>query len=334
MLLHGWLDNVGSLAPLLPCLQQQLPGAQLVALDMAGHGRSDHRPDGYLMVDYASDILLAATALGWSTFGIIGHSLGGNAACIAAGTQPERISRLVLLDITGPVSEPGVEAPAALARSVAWAAERSQGKMTGKKVFATVEDAAKARAEKNKTGPLVLKNSMLIASRGTKPVAGEGGQQGVEWSSDQYLLQPTRQYLPHEEVLLFLSKVQCAVLVINARDGIYYELLKRAGRCQGAAGRGIPLTHALARPWRAYLYGMWTILRVVAGIMGLVGMTDRRKSWRKMAAWVLEGARTGARLRHIARLRYEELDFGGHHFHMNRPKDVADIIAKWLESKC
>ncbi|MEM8768285.1 MAG: alpha/beta hydrolase, partial [Pseudomonadota bacterium] len=40
--LHGWLDNAATfdrLAPLLPELN-------LVALDFAGHGLSDHRPPG------------------------------------------------------------------------------------------------------------------------------------------------------------------------------------------------------------------------------------------------------------------------------------------------
>ena len=38
--LHGWLDNAASFIPLAPLLKP----LDLVALDMAGHGHSQHRP--------------------------------------------------------------------------------------------------------------------------------------------------------------------------------------------------------------------------------------------------------------------------------------------------
>lgn len=40
--LHGWLDNANSFARLAP----KLKGLRILALDMAGHGHSDHRPPG------------------------------------------------------------------------------------------------------------------------------------------------------------------------------------------------------------------------------------------------------------------------------------------------
>ena len=52
--LHGWLDNAESFSLLAP----QLPDADLVALDLAGHGWSEHRAAhaSYLIWDDLKEI--------------------------------------------------------------------------------------------------------------------------------------------------------------------------------------------------------------------------------------------------------------------------------------
>ena len=80
--LHGWLDNAASFAGLAP----RLDGCDTVALDLPGHGRSDHRPPGvhYHFVDFIPDVLAAADYLGWSQFALLGHSLGAGIGCFTA----------------------------------------------------------------------------------------------------------------------------------------------------------------------------------------------------------------------------------------------------------
>ncbi|MEE4299703.1 MAG: alpha/beta hydrolase [Pseudomonadales bacterium] len=94
--LHGWLDNANTwnrLAPLLPELD-------LVALDFAGHGHSDHRAPGVHYVPLADiqDVIAAADALGFDRFGLIGHSMGGAIASELAGLFPERVTEAVFVD--------------------------------------------------------------------------------------------------------------------------------------------------------------------------------------------------------------------------------------------
>ncbi|HZX81878.1 MAG TPA: alpha/beta fold hydrolase, partial [Lysobacter sp.] len=73
--LHGWLDNAASFLP----LSSHLPGLDIVALDLPGHGASAHLPASaeYTLVNAARAVLGAADALGWSRFSLLGHSMGG-----------------------------------------------------------------------------------------------------------------------------------------------------------------------------------------------------------------------------------------------------------------
>lgn len=88
--LHGWLDNANSFARLAP----KLHGLRIVALDMAGHGHSAHRPAGagYALWDYVYDVLQVAEQLGWKRFALLGHSLGAIVSLVLAGALPERVT--------------------------------------------------------------------------------------------------------------------------------------------------------------------------------------------------------------------------------------------------
>lgn len=69
--LHGWMDNAGSFNYLAPALIEQL-GMDLnfVALDMAGHGQSDHKIGlgAYNIWQDLSDLLAVVNELGWKEF--------------------------------------------------------------------------------------------------------------------------------------------------------------------------------------------------------------------------------------------------------------------------
>ncbi|XP_020331911.2 serine hydrolase-like protein isoform X2 [Oncorhynchus kisutch] len=77
--LHGWADNCGTFNTLIPLLPKEW---KCVAVDMAGHGLSSHRPPGvfYSFPAYVADIRRVIGALQWKRFSIIGHSMGGNVA--------------------------------------------------------------------------------------------------------------------------------------------------------------------------------------------------------------------------------------------------------------
>ncbi len=77
--LHGWLDNAATFSRLAPRLQ----GLRIVALDLPGHGHSDHRPAGagYNIWDYAHDVLQVAEQFGWQRFPCSGTPWARSSRC-------------------------------------------------------------------------------------------------------------------------------------------------------------------------------------------------------------------------------------------------------------
>jgi pimeloyl-ACP methyl ester carboxylesterase len=100
--LHGWLDNAASFSPLAPLLDR----LDRVALDLPGHGYSEHRhfSTRYHFVDYLFNVDAALDTLGWEDCHLVGHSLGAAIAAVYGAGAPERVRSLVLLDSMGPIS--------------------------------------------------------------------------------------------------------------------------------------------------------------------------------------------------------------------------------------
>lgn len=97
---HGWMDNAASFIRLAP----HLHNCHILALDLAGHGHSDHRPPQatYNIWDDLTDIVAVANTLGWERFHLLGHSRGAMVGLLLAVAMPERIVSLVQLDALVP----------------------------------------------------------------------------------------------------------------------------------------------------------------------------------------------------------------------------------------
>ncbi len=204
--LHGWLDNAASFAPLAPLLND----ACVVALDLAGHGHSDHRPPGtgYHLLDYITDVIGVADALGWRECTLLGHSLGAGLASLVAAAWPERVERLCLLDGIGPISGRAEEAPSRLRRGVdARLAEASRKT----RVHPGIDTAVRARLAATRMHEA---NARLIVERNLRAVEG-----GFTWRTDGRLTLPSLSYLDEAQVLAHLSAVTCPALLLIADDG-------------------------------------------------------------------------------------------------------------------
>jgi len=203
--LHGWLDNAASFSGLAPLLE----GQRVIALDLPGHGRSDHRaPSGsYNFIDWVPDVVGVADALGWERFGLVGHSMGAGIACLLAGALPERIGRLVLIEGFGPLTEGAEGAPARLARHLVQRGFEDQPRVMADRGEA-VERMLRA------SQGLERRSAEILVARGTREVEG-----GVSWAWDPRLRQSSAIRLTEEQVYAFLARIGCPVLVVRALQG-------------------------------------------------------------------------------------------------------------------
>jgi pimeloyl-ACP methyl ester carboxylesterase len=114
VLVHGFLDLAWGWEA---TVRAGLAGRfHLVAPDMRGHGDSDRVGAGgyYHFMDYLADLHDLIAQRGRARVSIVGHSMGGSVASYYAGTHPQRVHRLALLEGLGPL-EMSMSAPERIA---------------------------------------------------------------------------------------------------------------------------------------------------------------------------------------------------------------------------
>lgn len=78
---------------------------QCLIYDQRGHGRSFKPETGYSPEIFAEDLDKITTELGWDSFHLVGHSMGGRNAMVFANLYPEKVRTLTIEDM-GPDSDP------------------------------------------------------------------------------------------------------------------------------------------------------------------------------------------------------------------------------------
>lgn len=96
-MLHGWMDVAASFQFVVDCLQRDW---QVIAPDLRGFGHTARaQADTYWFPDYLADLdSILDQCAGKEQVNLLGHSMGGNIACLYAGVRPERIRQLINLE--------------------------------------------------------------------------------------------------------------------------------------------------------------------------------------------------------------------------------------------
>lgn len=202
--LHGWLDNAASFA----ALATALPELEVLALDLAGHGRSEWRPasGSYALVDHLPELQEVLNQLGWSHCILLGHSMGAAIACLFAVAAPTRVERLICVDALGPLSLTEAEVASRLRRALAARGEPRPRR----RLFASIEDACRQRAELNGLSAAAI---APLVERGLKAV-----EDGWIWSADPRLQLPSAVPMSEAQVQHLLRDLSMPVLVLAAEQ--------------------------------------------------------------------------------------------------------------------
>jgi pimeloyl-ACP methyl ester carboxylesterase len=234
--LHGWLDNAYSFLPLFehwkahPALFMSYSSVECIAVDFAGHGLSDWRPENgyYYYLESVRDIVHLADTLGWPQFTLLGHSLGAGVALVLAGLFPDRVEKLIALEGIGPhisfsaddwiqqTRQFFVQEKKRL-QSLSQKADDSYNQETElktpqkKKGYASVEEAVNARIKGNITGAIDEDAVRLLCRRGLMPV----GQDWI-WRTDPRLLWPSPMRFQEAHILALFRCITAPVLVVLA----------------------------------------------------------------------------------------------------------------------
>lgn len=255
LMLHGWLDNAGSLLP----LARALPGFCHRLPDLPGHGLSGHRPPGtwYHFIDYLSDLIAWMDASGLARVDLIGHSMGGAISTLLAAAFPERVHRLVLIEALGPLGHPVAQIAADIRRAI-----EARLKLDDKQLRVH-PDRASARQARMQAGGLSEYAADCLLERALAPVDG-----GWIWRSDPRQTLPTPVRGTEEQYLRVLQAISAPTLLVLAEPRTrYLDGPEAEARIAGLRPQAL---HRLPGGHHLHLENTAAVAAVVGEFLGIV----------------------------------------------------------------
>lgn len=225
---HGWLDNAGSFLRVAEALWEQ--GHELVAIDMAGCGLSQHRSlhGGYNLWDDILDIQAIIEALEWKNFSLMGHSRGAMISALYASTRPEGLQRLALIDgVLPPFKETDPFAEQlrdflAMRKELIQKNQRLES-LLNNQTSSTISGLSMKGAwqQRYKNCELDYEDMLPLLQRGLKKVSD-----GYLWGHDNRLKGRSVYRLSERDQLDILERLDGEGLLIIAKEGRLFEHLK------------------------------------------------------------------------------------------------------------
>jgi pimeloyl-ACP methyl ester carboxylesterase len=254
LLVHGGRDHCRSWDRIALSLQ---PHFHVVAPDLRGHGDSDWTRGGsYSLTEYVYDLSRLVRHAAAHQVTIVGHSMGGMVGLIYAGTFPNQVSALVVLD--GVTVLPNVKRLPAYERISKWVSQLVDLEDREPRRYGTIEEAAAQMRTHNKRLPPEL--ALHLATFGVR----RNADNTYSWKFDPYQRARAPHRLSPEDHVSLWSRITCPTLLLHAEES-FLQSPETAGlancfqkaRTETISGAGHWLHHDKPEEVLAFI---WTFL--------------------------------------------------------------------------
>ncbi len=205
LLLHGFMEHAHAYDFMAPLVAAE--GFRVVALDWRGHG--DSAPIGaggyYHFADYVADLAFVLRALGEPAV-LVGHSMGGNACLLHAGTEPDRIRALVNIEGLGPPDASATTTPERYANWISDLERAASRAATPRKLSLEEAEARLARNFPLWSAEVVR----YMALHGTRPAGA-----ARLWKVDPLHRTTSPQPFYAAQAEQFWQRIRCPVLYLD-----------------------------------------------------------------------------------------------------------------------
>ena len=203
VLIHGGLDHCRNWDAIARELQ---PHFHIVAPDLRGHGDSEWaKGSSYSLSDNVYDLTRLMRFAELRDAAIVGHSMGGMVGLVYAGTYPDRVSRLAVLDGAFLSNSQ----PAAFHEQMSrWIGQLDRISEHQSSAFKTIEEAAQRLSARNKR--LTPELALHLARHGVRRDA-DGF---YRWKFDHYQRARAPYRLSPDDYAALWSRIACPTLLM------------------------------------------------------------------------------------------------------------------------
>ena len=180
---------------------------RVLAIDLSGHGDSDHRAE-YVLEQWTDEVIAVADAGGIAGPPvIIGHSMGGFVTIATAARHADRMTGVIVCDSPVVAVDPEI------------GAYRLREAFGRPRTYETVEEAvARFRTVPAQAHylPYVIEH---VARQSLKPVDAEDGVRGWQWKFDRRIFEQFGAGM-RGIAAPYLSEVRCRLALLRSENGL------------------------------------------------------------------------------------------------------------------
>lgn len=232
LLIHGNRDHAHNWDWVAARLQDRY---HIVAPDLRGHGDSQWSAGSmYAVAEWVYDVAKLVDQQGLAPLRVVAHSLGGNVAMRYAGTFPEDVERLVVIEGWGGPTMNGPR-PSTPDRMRSWIDTQRSLATRQPRRYASLDDAYQRMLEANPH--LSAEQARHLTVHGTNQ--NEDGT--YTWKFDNYIHTSQVLDLPPDDVRELWRNIACPVLLVAGSE----SWIRLGGDADALVGQFADARHAV-----------------------------------------------------------------------------------------